>query len=694
MADDSTETEDSESIETSSSHSNQEKSSTSRLSQEFEHSSLPEIWIDHNSEGLRSIKSTEIICNDDECFIFKYIPDPGIHQAYVVGADYEFKEESGEELYLRLVKEAGIAPIKRIISSLKDSYLGLEHYGLDPRQMKPLTEALIRNTTIRELNLRCNELTVDGLYHLGLLICDIAGSLTKLNLQHCKIGPEGIVMLVSGLEICSLEELDLSHNEIGDSGMEELANKLCYNVSIRKLNLSHNGLTQLSGMWLADTMDENLALQHLDLSWNRISEEPGLKMFLTSATDSNETILSLNLSWNSLGGDKIANIIKNFIGQQRSIQELDLSHNRLGSILENTRIAKGISTSETLKTLDLSYNGHNADSALALLSNIQGSKLQTLLLSNVWVNAEFEKLQKSSRFRVVVEGVSGGSQIKGPDVKAMLLKRANFLGYKPKKNKKDFGWFLLRLKNADTLVPVKKAKFDLLIQEDKIKFDEGLIDELAKQFKNEEKKIDLNSMLEKYLEIFPDTVLPVPKEKRKRKASKDERKTKEITTDINEKISKVKEVKERETLKTTPELTEKNKETQKDTKVRETLKTTPEPTEKRKETKIDAKVRETLTVKPSAQKFPVSILVTTTSKDDKKSHKEVTFMDENDKEENKINVEIESDQTQEYLQPKELSGPEETISGISDTEQPAEEEISEEEIAEDIEGEENKLIRY
>uniref|UniRef100_A0A1B6ETI4 Uncharacterized protein n=1 Tax=Cuerna arida TaxID=1464854 RepID=A0A1B6ETI4_9HEMI len=684
MAEDNTGSEDSESFNTSSSISNREKSSTIGLSQELENLSLSEILIDYYSEGLRSIKSTEIICNEQECFTFKYIPDPGIHQAYVVGPDSEFKEESGEELYLRLVKDAGIAPVKRIVNSLKDDYLGLEHYGLDPRQMKPLTEALIRNTTIRELNLRCNELTVDGLYHLGLLICDIAGSLRKLNLQHCKIGPEGIALLVSGLEVCSLEELDLSHNEIGDTGMEELASKLCYNVSIRELNLSHNGLTHQSGMYLADTMDENIALQHLDLSWNRISEEPGLKAFLTSAADSNETILSLNLSWNSLGGDKIANIIKNFIGQQRSIKELNLSHNRLGSISENTRIAKGISTSETLKTLDLSYNGHTADSAFALLSNIQGAKLQTLLLTNVWVNAEFEKLQKSGRLRVVVEGVSGGSHIKGPDVKAMLLKRANFLGYKPKKNKKDFGWFLLRLQNAGTLVPVKKAKFDILVQEDKIKFDEGLIDELAKQFKNEEKKIDLNLMLDKYLEIFPDTVLPVPKEKRKKKASEDEKKSKENTQDTKEKTSEVKEVKEKEALKTAPEPTEKKKKTKKDTKVRETLQTTPEPTEKIKETKIDTEVRETA----SAQNVPGSILVNkTSSKDTVKSHKEVTFMDENVEEEIKLNVEIESDQTQESLQPKELSEPEETVYDILDTEQPAEEEISEEETAETTEGE-------
>lgn len=165
---------------------------------------------------------------------------------------------------------------------------------------------------------------------------------------------------------------------------------------------------------------------------------------------------------------------------------------------DNTKIAKGINLAESLKELNLSYNGITADTAFALLSSINGNraKLQTLRLDNVWVKPEFHKvgpntgldvatlsnlllhkiikygvpykefdlsilifhsndskkhvvllqlsqeLQSQNGMRVLVQGVIGGVDIKGPDMQTLLLKRANFLGYKPKskKNKKDFGY--------------------------------------------------------------------------------------------------------------------------------------------------------------------------------------------------------------------------------------------------------------
>uniref|UniRef100_A0A1B6KJN2 Uncharacterized protein n=1 Tax=Graphocephala atropunctata TaxID=36148 RepID=A0A1B6KJN2_9HEMI len=663
---------------------------------EWQEMSMREIPIDQNLEDIESIesikseKSEELISIEEECLTFNDIPDPGNLQTYGIGTDVKPKEESDVEIYLRLIKDVGIAPIKRIVNSLKGHYLGLEHYGLDPRQFKPLTEALMRNTTVQELNLRCNVLTEDALFHLGLLTCNI-GCLRKLDLQHCKIGPEGVAMLVRDLEVCGLDELDLSHNEIGDRGMEELANKLSYNTSIHRLNLSHNGLTHQSAIWLADTIEENIALHHLDLSWNHISEEPGLKMFLMSAAESNANLLSLNLSWNSLGGDKIATIIKNFIGQHRAIQELDLSHNRLGSISENTRIAKGINTSETLKTLNLSYNGHTAESAFALVSNINKAKLKTLLLTNVWVKPEFEKIERYGGLKIVVEGVTGGAHIKGPDVKAMLLKRANFLGYKPKKKKKDFGWFLLRLRKADTLVPVKKAKFELLVQEDKIKFDEGMIDELANQFRNEEKKVDLNEMLEKYLDIFPDTVLPVPKEKKKKKVSKDEKKvsTDEKNVSKDEKKASIDEKKESKDEQNSRK-SKKDSMIQEDRGSKGTVESrkesmNKEPTEKRRETRIDTQDRASKSVKTSVPKMPGSIMVKKISypnEDRRKSPKEVTFVDENNKEiifvyenDNKGNeTEMEMDQTEEL---PHIAVEEETATDTIDKDKPAEEEIAE-----------------
>lgn len=66
--------------------------------------------------------------------------------------------------------------------------------------------------------------------------------------------------------------------------------------------------------------------------------------------------------------------------------------------------------------------------------------------------------------RVIVQGVIGGVDIKAPDMQTLLLKRANFLGYKPKskKNKKDFGYCIfINLVNFGILFPkMFYLKFD------------------------------------------------------------------------------------------------------------------------------------------------------------------------------------------------------------------------------------------
>ncbi|XP_054258702.1 leucine-rich repeat-containing protein 74A-like [Macrosteles quadrilineatus] len=447
-------------------------------------------------------------------------------------------------------------PIKRIVNSLKKSAINLQYYGLDCAQMKPLTETLMDNNYVKELNLKNNILNLDAMYHLKLLLKRNI-NLTTLNLSQCKITAEGIEMLGVGLEICPrLSHVDLSYNEFGDRGMEVLAGKLCYNTSITHLNVSHNHLTHLSGMYLAEAMEENYTLEHLDLSWNQISEEQGLKKFLYSAVEHNESILSLDLSWNTLSGEKVANVLKTFIGQHKTIEELNLSHNRFENGAELAKIAKGINTAQNLKLLDLSFNGMTADTAFILLTNLSTkAKLETLRLDNVWVKPEFEKLRKELPIQVITEGVSGGFGAKSPDMQTLLLKRAHNLGNLPKKpkNKKDFGWFLLRLQNTGDIGPVKKSKFEKLVVEDKIKFDEGMVNELAKRFRDDNKKVDLNLMLEKYLELYPNTTLPVIKESKKKKAANENKKKKmtdqgniedNLENEIQEAVETVEEIKE------------------------------------------------------------------------------------------------------------------------------------------------------
>lgn len=86
---------------------------------------------------------------------------------------------------------------------------------------------------------------------------------------------------------------------------------------------------------------------------------------------------------------------------------------------------------------------HNA---LNLLHAAQASgTLQTLDLDGIRVYTDFIKiknrLEASRGMEITIEGTLSDYEIKGPNLKEMMLKRARFEGFKPKKKKrkKDFG---------------------------------------------------------------------------------------------------------------------------------------------------------------------------------------------------------------------------------------------------------------
>lgn len=61
------------------------------------------------------------------------------------------------------------------------------------------------------------------------------------------------------------------------------------------------------------------------------------------------------------------------------------------------------------------------------------------------------------------------------------------------------------MKNEGNLEPMKKKIFLLTFGKLNIKGGEEVINELAKVFKDINKKIDVSLMLDKYLKIYPDT---------------------------------------------------------------------------------------------------------------------------------------------------------------------------------------------
>jgi Ran GTPase-activating protein (RanGAP) involved in mRNA processing and transport len=121
----------------------------------------------------------------------------------------------------------------------------------------------------------------------------------------------------------TLTTLDLSKCDLGNEGVKHIISALMDNKSIENINLSHNELDELSAAVLAEFLSRSTSLKHLDLSWNSLYSAAAWKT-LISAFQKNKTLLSLILSWNSLGTECLPHLHK-LIKDSQTIEKLDLS---------------------------------------------------------------------------------------------------------------------------------------------------------------------------------------------------------------------------------------------------------------------------------------------------------------------------------------------------------------------------------
>lgn len=124
-------------------------------------------------------------------------------------------------------------------------------------------------------------------------------------------------------------------------------------------------------------------------------------------------------------------------------------------------ISRGLSTNQTLEELYLGNNPIKAEGVLHLVTAITPAKatapalniaLRVLDLTNLWGNKAVQQkldiLQHTTPWLdIKLGGILSNYKLEGPDVKAILLKRANYEAMKPKKKRlrKNFGHFVLTL---------------------------------------------------------------------------------------------------------------------------------------------------------------------------------------------------------------------------------------------------------
>ena len=180
--------------------------------------------------------------------------------------------------------------------------------------------------------------------------------LTHLNLSGNEIGESGAQLLSNALSVnTKLTHLNLSGNQIGKSGAQLLSNALFYNTTLTHLNLDDNLVGPLGVAYLSLALVVNTTLTYLNLDGN-LAQAFGTT-YLSRALSRNTTALTdLNLAHNEID-DSVAESLSWALSVNTTLTYLNLSGNKIGARGANSlfRVLRR-NTNATLTHLNLSGN--------------------------------------------------------------------------------------------------------------------------------------------------------------------------------------------------------------------------------------------------------------------------------------------------------------------------------------------------
>ena len=224
-----------------------------------------------------------------------------------------------------LIGDVGIEKLANaLIVNESLTNLDVSNNNIGNQGLKVLIDALKQNQTITNLNLNDNKsITYTGIDAL------VDFSITNTSLAHLYVNKTDFIETFSNIKkifetsdvvdftnksitnvkssmIASILmqdktviELNLSSNQIGDDGIEKLANALRVNNTLENLDVSNNGIGDKGVESLANALKENKTLTSIDLGSNQIAND-GIEK-LANALIVNKTLTKLDVSNNDIG---------------------------------------------------------------------------------------------------------------------------------------------------------------------------------------------------------------------------------------------------------------------------------------------------------------------------------------------------------------------------------------------------------